>query len=259
MVNMKDFEKLLKLGVFSFADVINLVGNRETAHSKIYRLVQKGYIKSVKRNLYAAVSLETSQTIVNKYQIGSKLTKSAYVSHHSAFEYYGLANQVFNEVYISSSERFNNFEFEGISYKFIRSKFNDGVLEPKNYSGVRVTDIERTVLDGIKDFEKIGGLEELLQCLDMATYLDSKKLEQYLDLYNLQVLYQKTGYILEYYKDKLKLKDSFFKFCVTKIGKSVRYLFKGINSDNSFYNSKWQIVAPKNLMIINDQGGSELV
>ncbi len=255
---MKDFEKLLQLGIFSSEDVISLTGNRETAHSKIYRFSQKGYIKSIKRNLYAAISLESRQTIVNKFQIGCSLTKSAYVSHYSAFEYFGLTNQVFNEVYVSSKERFNNFEFEGILYKFVHSKFNDGVLEPQNYSGVRVTDIERTVLDGIKDFEKIGGLEELLRCLGMITYLDSEKLEKYLDIYNIQMLYQKTGYILEYYKDSLKLRDSFFEFCKTNIGKSTRYLFKGTKSDDSLYNRKWKLVVPKNLTNIFDQGGSEL-
>ena len=255
---MKDYKKLLKMGIFSFQDVVDLTRNRETAHSKISRLVKKGYIKSVKRNLYVAISLESNQVIVNKYQIGSSLTESSYVSHHSAFEYYGLTNQVFNEVYISSNKRFNNFEFEGISYKHIHSKFNDGVLEPQDCSGVKVTDTERTVLDGIKDFEKVGGLEELLKCLSIITFLDSKKLKKYLDLYNLKVLYQKTGYILESYKDTLKLDESFFKFCMSKIRKSTRYLFKDIDSANSFYDSEWQLIVPKNLITISEQGGSKL-
>ncbi len=245
--------------MFSFEDVVHLTGNRDTAHSKTYRLTQKGYIKSIKRNLYAAVSLESKQAVVNKYQIGSSITKTAYVSHHSAFEYYGLANQVFNEIYISSDGRFNDFDFEGVQYKFIRSKFNAGVVEPQNDSGVRVTDIERTVIDGIKDFEKIGGFEELLHSLAMITFLDTKKLEKYLDLYNLQVLYQKAGYILEHFKDSMKLPESFFEFCLAKIGKSTRYLFKGIDHDHSAYNSKWQLIVQKNVMDTTEQGGDEIV
>jgi hypothetical protein len=40
------------------------------------------------------------------------------------------------------------------------SKLKKGVVEPKNTSGVRVTNLERTVIDNIKDFKKIGGFEE---------------------------------------------------------------------------------------------------
>ena len=50
-------------------------------------------------------------------------------------------------------------------------KINVGVVEPRTTQGVRVTDLERTVIDSIKDFEKIGGLEELMNCLSLVHYL----------------------------------------------------------------------------------------
>jgi len=199
------------------------------------------------------------QAVSNKYQIGSSITKSAYISHHSAFEFYGLTNQVFNELYVSSDSRFNDFDFEGVHYKHIRSKSDEGIVESQNVPGVRVTNLERTVIDSIKDFEKIGGLEDLIQCLDMITYLDIKKLEIYLELYNLHVLYQKTGYILEHFKNNMKLDNDFFDHCNTKIGKSTRYLFNQMDKDNSIYINKWQMIVPENLMKLTEQGGEELV
>jgi hypothetical protein len=59
----------------------------------------------------------------------------------------------------------------------------EGIIEAKNTTGVRVTDIERTVIESIRDYNKIGGFEELLNCLEGIHYLDEAKLLRYLDIY----------------------------------------------------------------------------
>src|SRR5690554_5774601 len=132
--------------------------------------MKKGLVKKIRSNMYSCVNPATDQVMASRFQIACASSKSAYLSHHSAFEYYGLANQVYYEVYISSETRFRDFEFEGVRYKYVASKINDGVIEPKNSEGIRVTDLERTVVDSIKDFEKIGGFEELLNCLSAIHY-----------------------------------------------------------------------------------------
>ena len=95
-------------------------------------------------------------------------------------------------------------------------------------NGVRVTDAERTVLDGINDFEKVIGLEELLGCIELVPMIQEDKLLTYLAAYGKQVLYQKAGYILGHFRDMWNLNDSFFLACEAQIGKSNRYLYKPI-------------------------------
>ncbi len=51
---------------------------------------------------------------------------------------------------------------------YIASSFLDGV---ETHGRIRVTDLERTIIDTIKDFTKVGGLEELLACLSLVTYI----------------------------------------------------------------------------------------
>ena len=55
--------------------------------------------------------METKEAVADKFEIGSNVTETAYVSHHSAFEYHGVMNQVYYEVYVSSESKFKNFEF----------------------------------------------------------------------------------------------------------------------------------------------------
>jgi predicted transcriptional regulator of viral defense system len=252
------YNELAKLTVFSLSDVENITENKKTAYSLIYRLMEKGLVKKVRSNVYSCVNPATGGVIASRYQIACACSSSAYISHHTAFEYYGLANQVYYEMYVSSDTRFRDFEFERVSYKYIASKMHDGVIEPKNSEGIRITDLERTVVDSIKDFQKIGGFEELLNCISAIHYLNEEKLIAYLDSYDIQALYQKTGFLLEQYIHEIQLSQSFIDYCKSKIGKSTRYLTKEVMLEGE-YNSQWKLVVPKGLFDIAEYGGDEIV
>lgn len=252
---MVGYAELSKFNTFSMVDVCNLVGNKKTASSLILRLSKRGLVKKIRNNLYTCVNVADGSVVASRYHIACGINETAYLSHHSAFEYAGMANQVYYEVYVSSKIKFADFEFEGITYKYIPSKLNAGIVEPKNTQGIRVTSLERTVVDSIKDFEKIGGLEELLNCISSISQLDEKQLVEYLDAYDIQFLYQKTGFILEYYRNELKISDEFIDYCKNKIGKSTRYLTK----DSSMYCNEWRLVVPDNLFTMTEQGGMPLV
>ena len=91
-------------------------------------------------------------------------------------------------------------------------------MEPRTTQGVRVTDLERTVIDSIKDFEKIGGFEELMNCLSLVHYLDEVKLKTYLDAYRVQALYQRAGYLLDYFREEMQLSQEFIEHCKNQVG-----------------------------------------
>lgn len=58
-----------------------------------------------------------------------------------------------------------------------------------------MTALERTVIDCIHLFEKIGGLEKLLRCVDLIPALDEAALAECLAEYGSGFLYQKAGYL----------------------------------------------------------------
>lgn len=252
---MEQYKQLLKMGCFSREDVAKITGNIRTADSVLYSHKKRGMVASVRRNLFTAISLETGESVCSPYQIASFVTEDSYISHHSAFEYHGMANQVFSQVYVSSSSKFNDFEFDGKQYKRIVSKTNEGV---KTIGKVRVTDIERTVVDSIKDFSKIGGLEELLRCLAMVTYVSEEKLKRYLQIYDSCILWQKSGYILSHYPN-MKMSKEFIEFCRRNGGKSVRYLYEELKFEDPIYLKEWGLFVPKDMMKLVDEGGEALV
>lgn len=140
--------------------------------------------------MYVAISLENQQPIANRYVIASHISNDAAVSYHSAFEFYGYSNQVFYETQVTSESRFRDFEYDGVTYRRIAPRITGGITE---INGTRVTTLERTVIDSVNLFEKIGGLEELLRCLALIPTLDEATLLACLAEYESGFLYQKRA------------------------------------------------------------------
>lgn len=255
---MEVYNQLAKYPIFAVAEVEQLTGNSKTAYSLLDRLMKKGLVKKVRKNIYSAVNPVTGQIVATRYQIACAVTDTAYISHHSAFEYYGLANQVFYELYVSSESKFNAFEYDHVTYKYVASRMQEGIVEAKNTTGVRITDLERTVIDSIRDYNKIGGFEELLNCLKGIYFLEEKKLLRYLAIYNTQGLYQRVGYLLQHYQKEMQLSNDFIICCKEKIGKSRRYLLNEINQQN-VYSSEWKLMIPEGLLETAEQGGDVIV
>ena len=237
------YEKFLALGCFDLSEATDIFNNVNTAKSALLFLKKKGYIQSIKRNLYAAISLETHSPVSTPFEIATHITKSAYVSHHSAFEYYGLTNQVFTDIYVSSDERFNSFDYDGRTYRYISSKSAKGITSSRK---LRVTGIERTLVDSIKDFSKIGGLEELKNCISMITMIDENKVLDCLKDYDNGFLYKKTGYLIMNSDISEKFSKRFYDLCQAKAQNSVRYLYDELKNEESVYEKEWKLFVPLN-------------
>ena len=246
------YKELAAMRCFTREELAKLLGSDSAAGWQIRKFLEKGYIERVRRDLYVVISLETGQPIPNRFRIASGVAADACVSHHSAFEYYGCANQVFYEMYVATVKRVRPFSYDGIDYCPVNCRGAEGITEAGN--GVRVTSLERTVIDSIADFEKIGGLEELLRCMLLIPSLSSEHLLSALDLYHCRKLYQKTGYILEIFQKDLGLPDSFFDECEKHLTGSKTYFSE---EKNGFvFHKRWRLFAPKDLRAVVDKGAN---
>jgi len=92
----------------------------------------------------------------------------------------------------------------------------------------------------------------------MITFLDEAKLKSYLDRYDLQFVYQKTGlHSGAIPTGDLKLSDGFFDYCLSRIGKSTRYLQSDGLGDRRVQTGNGGLVVPTNLFHMYEQGGDE--
>ncbi len=239
---MKYLTELTKLKVFDYSDVCKIVGNDNTAKNVLQVYLQRGYIRKIKYNLYAVVSLESGECVADKFLIASHITSTSFVSHHSAFEFYSYYNQIYNSVNVSSFSKFMNFEFDGNDYTM--TKTNSGSFV-EDIRGVKVTTIERTIVDSIKDSGKCIDLEETLNCINLIPYIEVDDVLEYLEKLNSKMLYKKTGIVLSMFKEKLNIPESFFIRC-HQISDSVNGHFDS-NMNAHVYNAEWKIYMYKDI------------
>lgn len=240
----------MKKPVFSLKDVLELCRNNGSAKNNLTRLVADGYVSRIRKNLYSCISPETGNIIGDKYQIASAITETSFVSHHTAMEYYGVANQVYYEVYVSSKTRFADFTYNGYNYKCVMTKNIANIEVPAMSKEVSISSIERTIVDSLKDMDKIAGIEEVISNIEMMPIVNEQQILSVLAEYNNHFLYQKLGFILENYRNKFHLTDTFFDTCKSKMGKSKRYLTLDMKCD--IWNNEWQLMVPGNLYSIKN-------
>lgn len=254
---MKEYlHKLHRMKLFSLQDVTQITQNESTAKSLLSAGIKNGTVCRIKMNLYAVTDLATMRCAANKYEIASNISDTACVAYHSAMEYHGLGHQMFNEVSVITPYAFKTFEFDGLTYIRRQPTITEGIVTPMMDSRVRVTDLERTVIDCIDRIKYAGGLEELLNNLSSITYIDENKLQSYLVDYGKAYLYQKTGFLLSMFKKQMRLSSGFFRRCKTNIGQSTRYLTDV--SDNTFYDIEWRLCIPEDLSYLMEKGGADV-
>ncbi len=246
---MKYYEGLLDMGCFSREQLIQLTGTPGAANMIIYEYQKKGLIEKVKRDFYVVISLETKQPLLSRYQIGANLFPDACISHHSAFEVYGYGSQVFYECFVATDKRFSDFEYDGVTYHRIERKSDIDLVMQGN---MRVTSIEQTVVDSIRDYEKIAGLEEVLRCLMLVPSLNEKKILACLNRNQNGFLYQKCGYLFEELKQEFRFSEDFFMECEKNASEAKRYLMK--ESQNTVFNERWKLYVPSSLKGMLDKG-----
>ncbi len=244
VINVKYLSELSKLKVFNYSDFMHIVGNDNLATTTLQNYLNKGYIKRIRRNLYSTVSLESNDCLADRFLIGSHITETSFISHHSAFEFYGYYNQVYNDVYVSSMSKFSSFDFEYNHYVFIRNSSHSFV---DIIRGVSVSSIERTIVDSIKDSGKYSDLEETLNCISLIPHISIEDIEKYLEEIDSKMLYKKVGIILSLFKEKFKIPDAFFIKC-HEISDSIKGHFDR-NTTAHVYNAEWKIFIYKDLEV----------
>ena len=245
---MATFTPLYKLRILALDDVMReLHLTPSAAAASLVRWQNQGLLQMVRKNMYVVIDPATDAPLADKYELGSKISPTSYIGWHTALEFHGVAHQPFYNAYVGSQSRFNSFRFDGTDFQCFASPFTaseeNGIITPMGNPYVRVTDLERTIVDCCDRIERAGGIEELLHCLESITLLDESKLITYLNLYDKAYLYQKVGYLLEKTQASHHVGDSFITMCRNRGALHTKHLTTTGDSDT--YVCRWKLYVPK--------------
>lgn len=151
----------------------------------LYHLRQNGWIVSLRRGLYAIAPTVPGNTPVHEFEIAMALVQPAAISHWSAFHHHGLTEQVPRRTFVLTTtetsvprHRGNKRVEDGgiylvgdMAYRFVQ-------IKPERFFGtervwvgdarVSVTDLERTLLDGIIMPQHCGDFSEVLHAFQVG-------------------------------------------------------------------------------------------
>ena len=156
---------------------------------------------------------------------------------------------MFYECFVATDKRFSDFEYDGVVYRRVERKPEIEVIQQGN---MRITSMEQTVVDSIRDFEKIAGLEEVIRCMMLIPSLNEQKVLACLARNHNGFLYQKCGYVFEELKEEFRFSPDFFAVCEAHSSGAKRYLMK--ESKNTVYCEKWKLYVPPSLKGLIDKG-----
>lgn len=240
----KIYSTLYPKRIITTKDVREILKDSHKSADYLTNLREKGYIQKIKKGVYAIVPpnmIGEKDYFPDKFLIAAHLKNKYYLSHHSALELHGIAESVFNTVYITIPNYTPSFTYKGITYKLVSTQHFFG-MEQITYNSIIITisDIEKTILDCIRNIHYAGGIEEIVKSISGIPSLNYNKILEYLNRFNGQVLYHKIGFILESI-NTLSLPKKFFNDLQAHIGKKVYYFDK---NKTSTYNKKWKIMVP---------------
>ncbi len=191
-----------------FAAAFSRPANSGNISSLLRHHLNAGNIKRVSREVFAAVPphLSAERMTVDRFLAASKLRSDGVLGYHSALELQGAAYSEFNEVQLISRGR---SELAGLPFGPCRFVNPPKALLDAGRKGcltvsmdrlglsIKVTAIERTVVDMLHRPDIGGGTEEVMQSLDLVRYLDPEKIAGYVELLGIRSLASLAGWWLE--------------------------------------------------------------
>lgn len=194
--------------LFTHADAEEITGLRpKSARNLVAGLVNRGVATRLKPGLFILVPFELGRErdyLGNPYVVARALadTPEYYVSHASAMDLHQMVTQPQLAVFVTSPKAIRPRVVLGVEFRFVRCKPEDmfGIIDvwATKTERVRVSDLERTVIDGLKQPEHCGGLTEVAKGLSIRRdAIAVTKLVDYALRLDVGAVVRRLGFLLE--------------------------------------------------------------
>jgi predicted transcriptional regulator of viral defense system len=194
--------------LFTHADVEAITGlQAKSARNLMTGMVNRGLCTRLKPGLFILVPFELGRAreyLGNPYVVGRELadTPEYYLSHASAMDLHQMTTQPELAVFVTSPKAIRPRTVLGTEFRFVRCKpadmFGIGEHWATKTERVRVSDLERTVIDGLKQPEHCGGLTEVAKGYWMQRdAIDPSTLVDYALRLDVGAVVRRLGFLLE--------------------------------------------------------------
>lgn len=201
-------------GMFAALTGAGTARSPRTVDSLLLHHVAGGHIVRIRRGLYATVPLGQDPATFqpDPFVIASHLAPGAVIGYHAALQLHGKAYSVWNRYPVLVSGVVSPFAFRGSAFvpvrlppaARVRSDQGGGIAQlPYAGTVVRVTTLERTLVDLMNVPALGGGWEEIWRSLNAVEYFDLDAVVAYALLLGSALTAARVGYYLEHNRERL--------------------------------------------------------
>jgi predicted transcriptional regulator of viral defense system len=200
----------LRRSTFTLADVEAITGlSPASARNLVHKTQRRGLVTRLKPGLYNLVPFElgrATEHIDSPYLIAREIAGASpyFLSHRTAFELHRMVTQPTFIVYVSCMRRVRSQTIGGYGFRFvyITPEQEFGIMKhwvDKEHF-VMISDMERTIIDGLRHPALVGGITEVAKGLWMRrAVLKAERLVDYAQRLGVGAVVRRLGYLLEYY------------------------------------------------------------
>ena len=233
-------------------------GNPNTRKSLLTYYRKQGRIIPIRRGLYATLPVggDPASSLVDPYLVAAKLTPDAMLAYHTALEFHGKAYSVHMRLHYVSASKSMPLTFQGHEFTrapvppALRTKGEElfGVIR-RNRSGVdlRVTSLERTLVDVLDRPDLTGSWEEIWRSLESVEFFDLDQVIAYVLLLENATTAAKVGFFLAQHKEVLMVEDVHLKPLRRLRPRHPHYFVRGKRNDCRWV-GEWNLMIPEEIL-----------
>ena len=248
--------------VFTHAEFLSARGagsrrSPHTANNILAHHLAAGRLVRVRRSLYATVppGIQPKAAAVDPYLIAAKLAADAVVAYHAALQFHGKAYSVSNRfTYLARHRarpfRYREAEFVPVQLPAALRKLPDsggGIREHRHAGGhVRVTTLERALVDVLDAPEHGGGWEEIWRSLESVEFFDLDAVVDYALRLASALTVARVGFFLEQHRESLMAEEHHLQALRAHAPGQPRYLDR--RREPGKLVSRWNLVVPERVL-----------
>lgn len=189
-----------------------------TTDSLLRRYVADGRLLRVRGGLYAVVlrGTDAAAAPADPYLVATKLASDATLAYHAALQFWGKAYSVWQRFHFFTETSTRALRFRGLEFVPVKvpaplrglQTADLRVTEQRHAGGtVRVTTLERTLVDVLDAPANAGGWEEVWRSLEMVEFFDLDAVISYTVKLGSALTAARVGFFLEQHRETLMVED----------------------------------------------------